>query len=521
MLHLQPREALALPITLQPTQAYADSEIYCNQLLQRKRGFPLYIPGPRANLSAEYRRNGISIGDVGSPFTFDFFFNIYLPAGYPVNTHTPEDFVPLAPYDVIDVSQEDVAPGDYVATPFVQHTTGVGFSQFPGDAFVFHCYNPTGAVLALPHGARQEKLGNLAATRNYAAKNAESWYKYVNGTRGRELKNGTLYLVTGWEKSASWGIATFHDVISPRNELQLAFRPTADRSVGHRYRWQTCPARHKYADPPGGNDHCLNQTTFIHGFSISLGETFWQRLFGGISMCSLADSQLLTSPSDFVPFGFQRSVFSWSFDFAGSSTTGGKSRAEAKVTTSDLSSAPELFLPGRMINDWILSQTPDAKVVITHDDNWAEALHDFATATSLRTERDFLQKLAEKFVMHDDEGLTFLVPRNSTEDSKSHEADLWGSSVNFRLSMSEDVDLQANSIHTSSSDSSFLSALLQVGENPEIHPDSEHDDFSNLPHIPDEDQDNEEYDARESLNLMKKSVSAETKESTVEDANKD
>ncbi|KAJ7649877.1 hypothetical protein FB45DRAFT_5455 [Roridomyces roridus] len=401
-----PREAPALPMILQPTQAYADSEIYCNQLLQRKRGFPLYIPGPRANLSAEYRRNGISVGDVGSVTpegSFDFFFNIYLPAGHPINTHTPEDFVPLAPYNVIDISQEDVAPGDYVSTRFVQHTTGVGFSQFPGDAFVFHCYNPTGAVLALPHGARQEKLGNLAAMRNYAAKNAESWYKYVNGTRGRELKNGSLYLVTGWEKSASWGIATFHDVISPRNELQLAFRPTADRSVGHRYRWQTCPARHKHADP-AVDDNRLNQTTFIHGFSISLGDTFWQRLFGKISMCSLEDSQLLTSHTDFVPFGSQSSVLSWSFDFAGSSTAGGKSRAEAEISTSDLSAVPEIFLPGQLINDWILRQTHDAKVVITHDDDWADTLHDLASAVSISTERDFLRNLADKFVMYDEEG---------------------------------------------------------------------------------------------------------------------
>ncbi|KAJ7815517.1 hypothetical protein B0H14DRAFT_2239140, partial [Mycena olivaceomarginata] len=71
---------------------------YSNQLLCQGRGFPLYVPKPQRNLPAEYRMRGVAIGDVGtitSDGIFDFFFNIYLPAGHRINAHTPKDFTPL------------------------------------------------------------------------------------------------------------------------------------------------------------------------------------------------------------------------------------------------------------------------------------------------------------------------------------------------------------------------------------------------------------------------------------------
>ncbi|KAF8199273.1 hypothetical protein K438DRAFT_1524429, partial [Mycena galopus ATCC 62051] len=162
-------------------------------------GFPLYIPGPQITISEAYRRHGVSIGDVGTVTTkgdFDFFFNIYLPAGPPINTNVPDDFVPLTSYEPTDVGHHDFDPGNYV-------------SGTTGGEFVFNCRAPNGAVLALPHGGHLEELRNLECVRQYAAKHAESWYKYANQKRGRGLVNGGLYLVTGWEKAKSWGMASF------------------------------------------------------------------------------------------------------------------------------------------------------------------------------------------------------------------------------------------------------------------------------------------------------------------------
>lgn len=59
------------------------------------------FPSPRTTLSIEYRRRGISIGDVGI-FTafggFDFMFNICLPPNHPVNRDgLPDGFFLIYP----------------------------------------------------------------------------------------------------------------------------------------------------------------------------------------------------------------------------------------------------------------------------------------------------------------------------------------------------------------------------------------------------------------------------------------
>ncbi|KAJ7145160.1 hypothetical protein C8R43DRAFT_552304 [Mycena crocata] len=235
----QSRGSVASPVG----EAYSESEIYCNQLLRRKRGFPLYDPGPQRNLPEEYQRNGIAIGDVGRVTPdgiFDFFFNIYLPADHPINDNdVPEDFAPLQAYVRKDVLHVDFEPGNYVSAPSVQrldldmtecvcgssncsvvdHRSG-----FPGREFMFNCEAPRGAVLALPHGAQLQKLENLENIRCYVSQHAESWYRYVNGARGRGLSNGALYLITGCEKAPSWGMATFQNA---REEFQLVYAPNA------------------------------------------------------------------------------------------------------------------------------------------------------------------------------------------------------------------------------------------------------------------------------------------------------
>jgi hypothetical protein len=79
----------------------------------------------------QYRREGVAIGDVGRiapEGNFDFFFNIYLPAEHPINANVPEGFVPLSPYDLIDVDHSDFDPGNYVASPSIQEITGA-FSE--------------------------------------------------------------------------------------------------------------------------------------------------------------------------------------------------------------------------------------------------------------------------------------------------------------------------------------------------------------------------------------------------------
>ncbi|KAJ7932072.1 hypothetical protein B0H13DRAFT_1537467, partial [Mycena leptocephala] len=186
----------------------SESEIYCSQLLRQKRGFPLYDPEPRQTLPQEYQRSGVAIGDVGRitpEGAFDFFFNIYLPADHPINDNdVPENFCPLPRYRSKDQYNKSYFAGDHVSTPSVQRLDP---DVFPGGDFILSCRAPRGAVLALPHGSHLQKLENLENVRKYAATHAESWFKYINGPRGRGLN--ALYLVTGCEKAPSWGLASF------------------------------------------------------------------------------------------------------------------------------------------------------------------------------------------------------------------------------------------------------------------------------------------------------------------------
>ncbi|KAJ7255435.1 hypothetical protein B0H12DRAFT_532474 [Mycena haematopus] len=222
--------------------------------------------------------------------------------------------------------------------------------EFPGSDFLFSCMGPSGAVLALPHGAYLEKLEDVEHVRRYAACNAESWYKYIKETRGRRLTNGSLYLITGCEKSRSGSMASFQNVL-PGAEFQLSFRPTTNADGGYKYRFHRGTlAKTKHFEEPAQHDGCpLHHTTFLHGFSISLGEGIWGRLFGKVTVSDIADSdvEMRNSRSGFVPFGSHGSLFSWSLGFSGGGEASGRKytdQNEEQVTISDFSQTPEVEL---------------------------------------------------------------------------------------------------------------------------------------------------------------------------------
>ena len=91
----------------------------------------------------------------------------------------------------------------------------------------------------MPRGARSEDLGNFAKFREYAAANVADWYKFVNGPRGREAKNGDVRLVVGFDKTTSWGIATFVNQTQQnrdRDSCRLKFGPSEGDSAST-YTW--------------------------------------------------------------------------------------------------------------------------------------------------------------------------------------------------------------------------------------------------------------------------------------------
>jgi hypothetical protein len=89
----------------------SSNNIYERHLLLKKKGFPLWIPEPNRTLPMPYRRDGVSIGDVGIITTsgaFSFLFNICLPHDDPINPSVlPDGFVPISiqPRDIREYSE--------------------------------------------------------------------------------------------------------------------------------------------------------------------------------------------------------------------------------------------------------------------------------------------------------------------------------------------------------------------------------------------------------------------------------
>jgi hypothetical protein len=61
----------------------------------------------------------------------------------------------------------------------------------------------------LPDGAHRSDAPEKRVFWNQAMKHGVSWYEYANVTRGRMAENGSLYLVTGTDKTTSWNITAF------------------------------------------------------------------------------------------------------------------------------------------------------------------------------------------------------------------------------------------------------------------------------------------------------------------------
>ncbi|KAJ7649656.1 hypothetical protein FB45DRAFT_560 [Roridomyces roridus] len=385
--------ALALPSATSSGSINSQSAHYSSQLCFEGRGFPLYKPGPRRNSPPhEHEKEGVSIGDVGrvnSDGVFDFFFNIYRPADDPINaTGTPENFRSLTPrYDSADVTLMDWCADDYVSTQSSVERIDLGPSESELQKFAFECSGHQGALLAIPLGSLVQKLDSLEDMLQYARQNAESWYKYVNEVRGRRLANGSLYLITGWEKARAWGMANYRQHTTQR-PFRLSFEPTTGDNMGvvrPKYRWTASgPARTRTSGFIPTEDAPLNQTVFLHGFSISLGDSIWGKLFKDVGICQIVDSNAGQHNGGYVPFGSPgQSSFTWAglFGGYGSTVPGGKQCAaendrlrQQAVTISELSPTKELFHPSRIINDYIHRKFPDAAVVMTHDDDWRDIL---------------------------------------------------------------------------------------------------------------------------------------------------
>jgi len=159
--------------------------------------------------------------------------------------------------------------------------------------------------LVMPEGAVAFDLQNIPVFRDYVSENVERWYKFVNGVRRWEAKNGDIRLVYGCDKAMSWGMAAL--VNTQRKVTQLRFKATRDSSENSTrplYSWDyfgmaegkagpdieevnalKSPDDSFDATPPRFSNQCL----FIRTLNATLSAKAWKQLHSNIGSTNVLD----------------------------------------------------------------------------------------------------------------------------------------------------------------------------------------------------------------------------------------
>ena len=139
----------------------------------------------------------------------------------------------------------------------------------------------------MPQGGHSEDLLNVSSFRRYVLANAESWYMYVNNTRGREARNGDLVLVKGCDKASSWAMATFTK--STTYDFRLKFKPTGETGSRRTYGWEYSGSVELRVGPLPEETELTrddskqpivytNQTLFVRTVPVKVRDDIWNRL---------------------------------------------------------------------------------------------------------------------------------------------------------------------------------------------------------------------------------------------------
>ena len=248
--------------------------IYERDMLKKGHGHPLWNPEPDVFAPPAYRQTGISVGDVGilNPFgTFSYLFNIFLDADNPCNpSELPEGFVPLKPFPGSRIAF-DCHESGFVTSPYMRLKSSVR-SGIRNLEFTFF-NDAEDAVLVLPEGCYGERFQSIGTLRSYAAQHGESWYRYANATRGLNVENGQLQIVTQCDKTTSWAILThFKEESSSSNHRDGLSIPLS--WVGHDIEQMQCGVKFV----PRRASPFRNQCVFLRSSSVYLSDVEWGRV---------------------------------------------------------------------------------------------------------------------------------------------------------------------------------------------------------------------------------------------------
>ncbi|KAJ3973393.1 hypothetical protein EV361DRAFT_900389 [Lentinula raphanica] len=395
---------------------FVESEIYAQMLLLRKRGYPLWKPkSHNTRLPEVYKKNGVHIGDVGiltESGGFDYLFNVCHGANHELNFgRVPEDFKPILDLDADDTEEndEEYPKGSHVSsdpnrihqsTIQVENSYQGSATQFEGvpeGGVTFWSTTSKGALLILPEGGKSVNHLQREKFEDYAAECATSWYTHVGGALGRKINNGSLYLITGFDKARAWGVASFSNATPENISLEFVPRSSKGKTRYPEYYFRTSNS----AVSSSGADDIYGQQSgcvFLRGLKIAIRQSWFREMVAETTqVSSLEFDDLLPRLSDNRnKWWLTRKIGQWFGllqQLSSASPTNLKHQLDQDldssndVLTLDYTPDIQVYHPSDVINNSLLGSTmgtpttsisikTSLDIAITHDDEWAALIRD-------------------------------------------------------------------------------------------------------------------------------------------------
>ncbi|KDR83120.1 hypothetical protein GALMADRAFT_152096 [Galerina marginata CBS 339.88] len=404
-------------------------DIYYRLMVVKGRGSPMRIPAPNQNLDISYQREGTTIGDVGivtASGSFDFLFNICLPHDHPINPlELPENFTTLA-ISPLDIQRQ----AEFVGQSYLSSNSVKKSRSGNRHGLTFESSASEGAILTMPVGSNSADIRIMARFRQYLADNVKSWYKYVLGVRGRELHNGDVLLVTGWDKTKTWGMATFSNTTAQEESCLLQFRPILMADSGITYDWEYSGSADVRAGPGAQEQERLrmgdpsqigmeyeNQCLFIRSLSATLHEEDWKKLAQEFKLVE-NDASGPVWPTDISNVSYSQP---WRGNTSGRyppSRSSQPSSASGSMGRTNVTFPPfeTEAHPSKGINNVLLKLNPNARIAITADEDWLSVLR--VDDTVLPTTKQLYERIMESSVVCEDGDMVYLQKKGRFFDSR-------------------------------------------------------------------------------------------------------
>ncbi|KAK7026840.1 hypothetical protein VNI00_015382 [Paramarasmius palmivorus] len=420
--------------------------VYVRMLLTKKKGYPLWNPSVSNALPLDYRKIGVSIGDVGSiseDGSFQYLFNIFLPADAALNRArgVPNGFSPLSRDGLPPAESYDDPPGTHIANTISSTISktelkrsqiepsraqdvenALRANKIPHEVrygFKFSTNSSEGAILVLPEGGTREDQLNKDIFEAYAETHAISWYQHANRVLGQGLGCDSLLLVTGTDKTAAWGVVSFRDATEG---MSLTMVPDARTQCKYQFQFvlgataRTGPQRNNIRSVPPEDDG-RNQCVFVRGIQVSVRPpALFKRDKDTDLSVQTRDIRSMSerdihSEKKHVPFKRKRQKKPSGVQQTNEGSQG------LEVATMRVPPGKLLYHPLTVINSYILDKFPNADVALCHDQCWFELIADGESTFPCKSE--LISRVEAKYDIVVSNGVARLVPREVNGD-RSH-----------------------------------------------------------------------------------------------------